>query len=62
MKAKGENVSQSTQDLCFDDIPESLKDMLGPYAKDAPKDYKNKASNDQNATHKLPKSGSTDKD
>lgn len=34
--AKGESVSQTTDDLAFDDIPESLKKLIGHHAKDAP--------------------------
>ncbi|VEU20258.1 DEKNAAC101197 [Brettanomyces naardenensis] len=46
MKAQGQDVSLDTSDLCFEDIPESLKGLLGQYAKDAPSEYKNKEVND----------------
>ena len=39
LRAKGESVAQSTEDLAFEDIPESLKATLGRYAKDAPEEY-----------------------
>ena len=32
MRAKGEEVSTSTDDLVFEEIPESLKGLLGKYA------------------------------
>lgn len=36
MKANGEKVSQDVGDLEFEDIPDSLKDVLGKYAKNNP--------------------------
>lgn len=39
MKAQGESVATTTEDLAFEDIPELLKSVLGPYAKDAPSEY-----------------------
>lgn len=42
LKAKGESISTSTEDLVFDDIPESLKNMIGHHAKDAPEEYTKK--------------------
>ena len=36
MKANGEQVSQDVGDLEFEDIPDSLKDVLGKYAKNNP--------------------------
>ncbi|CCE66299.1 hypothetical protein TPHA_0P01410 [Tetrapisispora phaffii CBS 4417] len=43
MKLKGEKVSKSTEDLCFEDIPKDLKDLLGHHAKDAPENLKKPA-------------------
>lgn len=34
LNAKGESVSLTTDDLAFEDIPESLRETLGKYAKD----------------------------
>lgn len=42
LKAKGESLSTSTEDLVFDDIPESLRDKIGHHAKDAPEEYQKK--------------------
>jgi len=53
MKAKGETVSQSTDDLVFDDIPDSLKSLIGHYAKDAPNDLKENKLNNKDI-HRLP--------
>ncbi|CAI4049499.1 hypothetical protein N7582_004682 [Saccharomyces uvarum] len=36
MKANGEKISQDVGDLEFEDIPDSLKDVLGKYAKNNP--------------------------
>ncbi|EDO14328.1 hypothetical protein Kpol_167p1 [Vanderwaltozyma polyspora DSM 70294] len=52
MKSKGENVSQSTDDLVFEDIPDNLKNIIGHYAKDAPKEMKDKLNNSK--IHTLP--------
>lgn len=38
LNAKGESVSLTADDLAFEDIPESLKDVLGKYAKDKKQD------------------------
>ncbi|SCV00743.1 LAMI_0G07030g1_1 [Lachancea mirantina] len=37
LKAKGESVSQTTDDLAFEDIPDNLKSLIGHHAKDAPR-------------------------
>jgi protein import protein ZIM17 len=51
LSAKGESISQSTDDLIFDEIPERLKDLIGHHAKDAPDQASDKASNnDQDST------------
>ena len=42
MKAKGDSVATDTQDLAFEDIPDSLKSTIGHYAKDAPEEYQKK--------------------
>lgn len=42
LKAKGESVATGTEDLAFNDIPESLRDTIGHHAKDAPEEYKKK--------------------
>ncbi|CCH58562.1 hypothetical protein TBLA_0A07730 [Henningerozyma blattae CBS 6284] len=52
LKAKGESVSQSVNDLVFEDIPESLKNVIGHYAKDAPKNMREKLDN--KTIHSLP--------
>lgn len=39
LKAQGESVATTTDDLAFEDIPELLKGVLGRYAKDAPKEF-----------------------
>lgn len=44
LKAQGESVATTTDDLAFEDIPESLRGTLGHYAKDAPEEYKEKES------------------
>lgn len=54
MNAKGESVSLTTNDLAFEDVPESLKDVIGHYAKDAPDSIKKKLDND--TVHHLPSS------
>ncbi|SMN19502.1 similar to Saccharomyces cerevisiae ZIM17 Heat shock protein with a zinc finger motif [Maudiozyma saulgeensis] len=56
MKAKGETVSQSTDDLIFDDIPDSLKNLIGHYAKDAPNDLKQKKLDNTKINHLPPPS------
>lgn len=40
LKARGESVATGTDDLVFEDIPESLRNTLGHYAKDAPEEYR----------------------
>lgn len=40
MKAQGENIRTDTTDLVFEDIPESLKKLIGHHAKNAPAEYK----------------------
>ncbi|CCD22781.1 Zim17p NDAI_0A06270 [Naumovozyma dairenensis CBS 421] len=52
MKSRGEDVSQSTDDLIFEDIPESLRETIGHYAKDAPEHMKEKLNNEE--IHSLP--------
>lgn len=42
LKAKGESVSLSTEDLAFEDIPEKLKEVIGHHAKDAPAQMRGK--------------------
>lgn len=39
MKAKGESVATTTDDLAFEDIPELLRKTIGHHAKDAPEEY-----------------------
>lgn len=39
LRAKGELVATTTEDLAFEDIPESLRDTIGHHAKDAPDEY-----------------------
>ncbi|CAH6723417.1 mitochondrial protein import protein Zim17p [[Candida] jaroonii] len=39
LKAKGESIATSPEDLVFNDIPDSLKKTIGHHAKDAPEDY-----------------------
>ncbi|QOU22166.1 hypothetical protein BRETT_002338 [Brettanomyces bruxellensis] len=58
LQAKGQNVSQNVSDLCFEDIPENLKPMLGRYAKDAPSSFK-KVNKSKVETHTLPPSKKT---
>ncbi|QEU62800.1 Zim17 [Kluyveromyces lactis] len=52
MKAEGESVSLTTDDLAFEDIPDSLKNVIGHYAKDAPEEMKKKLDNEK--VHHLP--------
>ncbi|KAH3683839.1 hypothetical protein WICPIJ_005213 [Wickerhamomyces pijperi] len=51
LAAKGESVSQSTDDLVFDEIPDKLKTLIGHHAKDAPN--KPKVNNEEDP-HFLP--------
>lgn len=60
MKAKGETVSQSTEDLVFDDIPESLKSLIGHYAKDAPQEIKDQQKLNNEDIHHLPPPSTND--
>lgn len=46
LKAKGESVATTTDDLAFNDIPDSLKKTLGHYAKDAPEEYTKENNHD----------------
>lgn len=46
LKAKGESASLTTEDLAFEDIPESLKSVLGKYAKDKPQEPGKLPTND----------------
>lgn len=47
LRAKGELVATTTEDLAFEDIPESLRKMIGHHAKDAPEEFqKTSESND----------------
>lgn len=52
MKAQGEQVRTDTNDLIFEDIPDSLKNLIGHHAKNAPPEYQNKADT-QDETLKL---------
>lgn len=52
LKAKGESVSQTTDDLVFEDIPDSLKKSIGHYAKNAPEEMRKQLDND--TIHALP--------
>ncbi|ODV60040.1 Zim17p, partial [Ascoidea rubescens DSM 1968] len=45
LKAKGESVASTTNDLAFEDIPERLKGILGKYAKNTPEDFQNQNQN-----------------
>lgn len=40
MKAQGELITTDTSDLIFEDIPESLRKLIGHHAKDAPAEFK----------------------
>lgn len=39
LKASGESVATTTDDLAFEDIPESLRKVIGHHANDAPEEY-----------------------
>lgn len=43
MRAQGQAVRTNADDLVFEDIPESLKGLIGHHAKNAPEEYKKKA-------------------
>lgn len=55
LKAKGESVATGTEDLAFNDIPDSLRDTIGHHAKDAPEEYqkKNQGMNEDDEVLKL---------
>lgn len=58
MNANGEKVSQSTDDLVFEDIPESLRGLIGHHAKDAPEDLKQRKLDNETVHHlESPKDG-----
>lgn len=44
LKAKGESVATTTDDLAFEDIPELLRKTIGHHAKDAPEEYQKETS------------------
>jgi protein import protein ZIM17 len=46
LKKSGQNLATDTQDLVFEDIPESLRSTIGHYAKNAPEEYKAKEVED----------------
>lgn len=48
LAAQGESVATTTADLAFEDIPESLRGVLGPHAKDAPEEYRREEKDGQN--------------
>lgn len=52
LKAQGEGIQTGTNDLIFEDIPESLKALIGHHAKDAPPEYQKKVV-DSNETPQL---------
>ncbi|KAK6458453.1 DNL zinc finger-domain-containing protein [Scheffersomyces xylosifermentans] len=54
LKAKGESVATGTEDLVFEDIPESLKATLGHYAKDAPEEFKREEDSGTEEVKTLP--------
>lgn len=54
LKAKGESVSSTTDDLAFEDIPKSLQNVIGHHAKDAPDHLRKKLDNE--TVHALPNS------
>lgn len=47
MHSQGESVSLSTEDLVFEDIPDSLKHLIGHHAKDRPKTMKDNVISDE---------------
>lgn len=53
LKAKGESVSTNTGDLVFEDIPKSLRSVIGHHATDAPQHLKKDLDN-ENLVHPLP--------
>ena len=42
LKAQGEGIKTGTEDLVFEDIPDSLKGLIGHHAKNAPPEYQKK--------------------
>jgi protein import protein ZIM17 len=52
LKAQGEGIKTGTDDLVFEDIPESLRKLIGHHAKDAPKEYQ-KQNSESDETPKL---------
>lgn len=46
LKAKGETIATSTDDLAFADIPESLRKAMGHHAKDAPEEFYQEGDNE----------------
>ncbi|QLL33332.1 hypothetical protein HG536_0E02430 [Torulaspora globosa] len=58
LKAKGESVSSSTDDLVFEDIPKDLQSVIGHHARDAPEDLRRKLDNE--TIHALPENRKTD--
>lgn len=53
LKEQGQSVATTTDDLAFEDIPESLRGLIGHHAKDAPESYR-KDESDTNKVHELP--------
>lgn len=49
MKAQGENVKTDTSDLVFEDIPDSLKKLIGHHAKNAPAEYQKEGESSDEA-------------
>lgn len=47
MKAQGESVTSDTSDLVFEDIPKSLRKLIGHHAKDAPSEYRREETVDE---------------
>lgn len=58
LKAQGESVSSSTEDLVFEDIPKELQSVIGHHAKDALEDLRQKLDNE--TVHVLPENRKTD--
>lgn len=46
LQAQGQSVATTTEDLAFEDIPDSLKGSIGHLAKDAPEEYLKEGSNE----------------
>lgn len=60
LRAKGESVSSTTDDLAFEDIPKDLQAVIGHHAKDAPENLKQKLDNE--TIHSLPTASSSKPD